>query len=374
MRHALLAIFVLIGLVALPAGAQVPDATPPDVTCATAGAAWHAGNIRIACIATDPETGIPDAADQAFDLTTNVQAGQERSNASTGSRNVCNPVPLCTQAGPISGIRVDRRDPNDPTRVRSSDHSVGKWSRDRTITMAFNAGSDGGSGVDGFSRSWTRSSGSLPNAAKDLEQGARRTASSRLGNGRWFFHLRTVDNVGNWTSTAHRGPYLIDGTKPRVRALSDSGKTGKKLRLRYRTADNNDRTREKLTLSKGGSVVERWTKRMANANRFTIQDVDWSPRSAGNYKFCVKAFDRAGNGRKDCAGIDVKSPAPSGGGGGGGGACHPSYKGECLNPAVYDYDCAGGSGDGPGYVYGTVRVVGYDEYGLDSDDDGYGCE
>ena len=24
------------------------------------------------------------------------------------------------------------------------------------------------------------------------------------------------------------------------------------------------------------------------------------------------------------------------------------------------------------YVYGTVRVVGYDEYGLDADGDGYG--
>lgn len=69
--------------------------------------------------------------------------------------------------------------------------------------------------------------------------------------------------------------------------------------------------------------------------------------------------------------------AAEGGGGGGGGSsapCHPSYTGECLDPTVYDYDCASGSGDGPGYVYGTVRVVGYDEYGLDADGDGYGCD
>ncbi len=209
-RHALLAIFVLMGLVALPAGAQVPDTTPPDFTCATAGAAWHAGNTTIACTATDPETGIPNPADQAFDLTTTVPDGQASSNATTDSRNVCNSVPLCTQAGPISGIKIDRRAPNDPTKVRSTDHRVGKWSRDRTITVTFNAASDGGSGVDGFSRSWTNSAGSEPDNAKDLEQGARQATSSRLGNGRWFFHLKTRDNVGHWTSTVHHGPYLID--------------------------------------------------------------------------------------------------------------------------------------------------------------------
>ncbi|MEX0984924.1 MAG: PASTA domain-containing protein [Actinomycetota bacterium] len=53
--------------------------------------------------------------------------------------------------------------------------------------------------------------------------------------------------------------------------------------------------------------------------------------------------------------------------------CHPSYQGQCLDPNASDYDCAGGSGDGPLYT-GLVRVVGYDEYGLDSDNDGSGCE
>jgi hypothetical protein len=53
--------------------------------------------------------------------------------------------------------------------------------------------------------------------------------------------------------------------------------------------------------------------------------------------------------------------------------CHPSYTGACLDPNASDYDCAGGSGDGPKYT-GYVNVVGYDEYGLDSDGDGAGCE
>ena len=54
--------------------------------------------------------------------------------------------------------------------------------------------------------------------------------------------------------------------------------------------------------------------------------------------------------------------------------CHPSYVGACLDPSVSDYDCAGGSGNGPGYVKGPIRVVGPDEYRLDGDGDGIACE
>lgn len=44
----------------------------------------------------------------------------------------------------------------------------------------------------------------------------------------------------------------------------------------------------------------------------------------------------------------------------------------CLPPAS-DYDCEGGSGDGPAYT-GIVEVIGTDIYGLDADSDGIGCE
>ncbi len=53
--------------------------------------------------------------------------------------------------------------------------------------------------------------------------------------------------------------------------------------------------------------------------------------------------------------------------------CHPSYAGACLDPGASDYDCAGGSGNGPLYT-GRVRVVGPDVFGLDRDGNGYGCE
>ncbi len=54
--------------------------------------------------------------------------------------------------------------------------------------------------------------------------------------------------------------------------------------------------------------------------------------------------------------------------------CDKNYSGRCLRPNVSDYDCAGGSGNGPYYVRGPVYVVGSDHYRLDSDGDGVGCE
>jgi hypothetical protein len=54
--------------------------------------------------------------------------------------------------------------------------------------------------------------------------------------------------------------------------------------------------------------------------------------------------------------------------------CDPSYPGACLDPAAVDYDCVGGSGNGPEYVTGPVRVRPPDPFGLDRDGDGWGCE
>ena len=59
--------------------------------------------------------------------------------------------------------------------------------------------------------------------------------------------------------------------------------------------------------------------------------------------------------------------------GGGGGGCDPNYSGACLDPNSPDYDCAGGSGDGPDYT-GRVVIVGDDHFDLDRDGDGWGCD
>jgi micrococcal nuclease len=68
--------------------------------------------------------------------------------------------------------------------------------------------------------------------------------------------------------------------------------------------------------------------------------------------------------------VTTTTAAPVGGGG-----CHASYSGACVPTGFSDVDCAGGSGNGPGYVSTkNFRVVGPDEYDLDADGDGIGCE
>ena len=52
--------------------------------------------------------------------------------------------------------------------------------------------------------------------------------------------------------------------------------------------------------------------------------------------------------------------------------CTPGYD-PCIPPGP-DVDCAGGSGNGPRYVQGPIRVTGSDPYRLDRDGDGIACE
>ncbi|WP_407359246.1 G5 domain-containing protein [Microbacterium sp. LTA6] len=57
----------------------------------------------------------------------------------------------------------------------------------------------------------------------------------------------------------------------------------------------------------------------------------------------------------------------------GGGDCDSNYADACV-PISSDVDCAGGSGNGPDYVQGPVRIVGSDIYDLDRDGDGIACD
>jgi len=58
--------------------------------------------------------------------------------------------------------------------------------------------------------------------------------------------------------------------------------------------------------------------------------------------------------------------------------CEPSYTNVCIPVGSADYDCAGGSGNGPNYISGPVYVrhdvENPDPHGLDKDKDGVGCE
>ena len=82
---------------------EVRDTTAPSVNCGAADGLWHAADVSILCAASDGGAGLASAADASFTLSTSVPAGAEDSNASTGTRAVCDGAGNCATAGPVAG-------------------------------------------------------------------------------------------------------------------------------------------------------------------------------------------------------------------------------------------------------------------------------
>jgi peptide/nickel transport system substrate-binding protein len=130
---------------------------------------------------------------------------------------------------------ADTQPPVDPI-LRSTSHTPGVASIDRTVDVVFEGAADDQSGVDGFSFAWDRQQSAMPDAVKDAEETVGGTTSPSLVNGRWWFHLRTRDNAGNWTSTRHIGPFVIV-PRPRCVVPDVRGKSvrqGRKILLSRR--------------------------------------------------------------------------------------------------------------------------------------------
>lgn len=108
--------------------------------------------------------------------------------------------------------------PADPI-ASSSSHTPNESSDDPTIDITWPAegqqdGASDATGVDGYSWSFTENPTDLPDTVKDGEEYVTTTTSPPLPDGSWWFHLRTHDNAGNWTSTLHLGPFPIDTSSP----------------------------------------------------------------------------------------------------------------------------------------------------------------
>ena len=112
----------------------------------------------------------------------------------------------------------DTTAPTNPTYLSSTSHRVSDWSSDNTIQVYWYGASDADSGLDGYSVVWDHSASTIPGASKTLEQDVNTLTSAALADGTWYFHIRAVDNAGNWaTGAAHLGPFMIDATGPQVR-------------------------------------------------------------------------------------------------------------------------------------------------------------
>jgi len=91
------------------------DKKAPDTNCGTADGLWHQVDATISCTSSDGGSGLADAADASFQLTTNVPINAETDNAQTNGRTIFDAVGHSAQAGPITGNKVDKKAPSIST-------------------------------------------------------------------------------------------------------------------------------------------------------------------------------------------------------------------------------------------------------------------
>lgn len=155
----------------------------------------------------------------------------------------------------------------------------------------------------------------------------------------------------------------LDDARARIAELeSDPGSVGdaEQRRARETIAEKRDELQQKYRaretrLDRRAKKLKKRKRRLdSRSSKLAAQAAELEARAA------------------ELAAVEAAAPEIASSDDSAGSGCHDSYTGACV-PITSDVDCAGGSGNGPAYV-GTVTVVGYDEYGLDADGDGVGCE
>jgi hypothetical protein len=156
-----------------PVGGNMVDRKAPSLNCGAADGLWHASDVSIPCTSSDGGSGLANASDAAFSLSTSVPAGTETSNASTNSRSVCDAVGNCDTAGPVGGNKVDKKAPDINITVPNG----GSYLLNQSVASSYTV-TDGGSGV----ASSTPASGSALDTASVGSKTFAVTATDNVGN------------------------------------------------------------------------------------------------------------------------------------------------------------------------------------------------
>lgn len=206
------------------------DKSAPTFVCAEPDGRWHADDVSLACTAGDPGSGM-SATDAAFSLSTDVAAGDESSDARTGSREIADIAGNTVTAGPISGNMVDKKAPNISLTAPSAN---GAYLVDEVVHAAYSC-TDGGSLV-------ATCAGAVPSGH----------AIDTATLGAQTFTVTARDNVGNQaTATAD---YTVSY---RICVLFDQAKSHKvgstvPIKLRVCDASGANRSSTAITLTASG--------------------------------------------------------------------------------------------------------------------------
>ncbi len=157
------------------------DQTAPTFTCGAADGLWHASDVSLGCNASDSGSSLANAADATFSLTTGVAQGTKTASAETSARSVCDVAGNCSQAGPIGGNKIDKK---NPVVVITTPAQGAVYFLGASVAADYTC-SDGGSGV--ASCAGTASNGNPID-----------TASIGVKT----FSVTTTDGVGNTTAVS----------------------------------------------------------------------------------------------------------------------------------------------------------------------------
>jgi hypothetical protein len=107
---------------------------------------------------------------------------------------------------------IDTTPPDLPTSFTST-LDPWDWHATTAVTIDWADATDDGCGVSGYSYEWSGSETTLPDAVYDGS--ASELATNIPGEGEWSFHIRVVDQVGNWSVDAyHINGFRQDATPP----------------------------------------------------------------------------------------------------------------------------------------------------------------
>ena len=171
----------------------VPDTVPPVITCDPPDGVWHPGDVTLGCTASDAGSGLANAADASFVLTTSVAAGTETANALTNTREVCDAVGNCATAGPIGGNKIDKKAPV----IVITAPAAGEYTHSDTLVLNYTV-TDGGSGVDAVTPTMD---GATTVAGGGLSSGTAIPLLTALALGDHTFAVDADDHVGNISPT-----------------------------------------------------------------------------------------------------------------------------------------------------------------------------
>jgi len=151
--------------------------------------------------------------------------------------------------------------------------------------------------VDGFSYEWSQSATTTPDNIKDVEETTTSATSSALANANnWYFHLRTRDNAGNWTSTVHYGPFYIDTTAPTISTLTSSTHPSESTwysnddpAFSWSASDTSGITGYSYILDQTASTTP------DNTSEGTGTTTSYTDKANGTWYFHIRAKDGAGN-------------------------------------------------------------------------------